>query len=438
MDVLAILIAIASFIGYSVLFIFCGVIVLFCGLTLAPVVTEVINLLHWQSLIKCIDEIEKYPHSSDKYKKIILSLKESEKKRFRFSFEDKYSDRIFKICETNSGNILAWQVLKEVVIRFGYGFKKIQVSKLLTLLVDSDDKEFRKTPVKIVIAEIIVLLIIRHYDDSRFERSEIDIQYLYNRNKDIYMKFFAYCLSRSYMRLLDIDKKLYFISVPIEIDYFPDDKEKCKVNFISFLFDRDKFFVGGTNYNDYRISVLFNTFLSAIKDEDAKISMERRDYYYESGTKYIQRSNNRIIRELKVLLYSSNDSRVAEFRALIKIYKEFADIGLEMQKTDTEIKKIESSLLIIKDSDIHQKHLNTYRKRLNLLKDIQVKATGIKEDYFQVLKEHISNLYLEDIEPDMSKIEEKNIELEVRHEYLKEEYDFFKTMTEEYNKLKNS
>jgi hypothetical protein len=239
------------------------------------------------------------------------------------------------------------------------------------------------------------------------------------------------------MRVLDTDEDLYFVSVPIKIDYFPDNKEKfkikCKIHFISFRFHKGDFFIYGIHHDDYSISELFNVFLLAINDEYPHLHINRGDYFYKSGTKYVKDN-----RHSTVLVYSSNNRRVAEFGQLIKMYKEFADIGLAMQRTDNERKKVESSIRAIKYSDIHKEQLNTYEKKLKLLKDIQVKATEIKEDYFQVLKEHILNLYLEDIEPNMSKIEEKNIELEVRHKYLKDDYDFFKTMTEEYNKLKNN
>ena len=139
-----------------------------------------------------------------------------------------------------------------------------------------------------------------------------------------------------------------------------------------------------------------------------------------------------------MFIYEDNHARVTEIKYLKFFYNEVNNINDELKKMDAEITKLESFIKTIETSDIYNHQINTYQQSLNLLRDIKSKGIEIKEEYFHFLRERTLSFYVEDIEPDMFKVENQKINWEVKYQYFKEDYDFFTNMIEEYNNLKNN
>jgi hypothetical protein len=303
------------------------------------------------------------------------------------------------VCKINSSNILAWQLLTEVIIKFLLAFNKSQISKTFTLLINSIEKEFKNPAAKNIILEIIVLFI---------------------RDNETRIQFLNYWLSKALVRLPQLEPNLYLINIPIKISNLVVYENKCTVDFNLIFFridtDKDEFSMGDTNIN-YDLEELCNIFIEAIKGEEAIMCIN--------------------LSYRKVLVYSSDNYRIPEFRYLISLYKEFTNMNLnpEINKLNTEIKKVEPLVQIIQDSDVDQNKIDTYRRGLKLLKDSQSKAIKMKQEYFQFLKERTLNFYLEDLEAYILKIENQKINWQVKHKQFKEDYDSFKSMIKEYKKL---
>ncbi|MDH6066980.1 hypothetical protein NWP26_06860 [Chrysosporum ovalisporum APH033B] len=350
-----------------------------------------------QSLIQCISQIEKYPNSPSEYDNFMILWRQSSSMNPQTFLAGNYYDRILKICNTNSSNILAWQLLKAVVIHFLPSFNENQISETFTLLITSLEKEFKNTPIKKVILEILPLFI---------------------TDSETSVKFINYWLPKSLVRLVEIDPNLYVINIPLKIDDLKVYGDRSTINFdlIYFKIHQGEFTMGDTNIN-YNLKELFEIFVESIIGIGSTIFV------------------NMIPRRL---IISNNNYRITEISYLKTLYKEFVNMNSEINNLDSEIQKIESLTQVIKDSDAHQHQLVTYKKGLKILKDSRLKAIEIREEYFQFLKERTLNFYLEDLEPDMFKVENKKINWEVKHQNFKEDYDFFKTMIQEYKKLKNN
>lgn len=350
-----------------------------------------------QNLIQCLYQIEKYPNSPSGYDKFMALWQQSSFIKPQTFLAGDYYDRILKICNTNSHNILSWHLLKAVIIRFLLAFNEYQISETFTVLIKSIENEFKNTPVKTLILEIIILFI---------------------RDNESQIQFLNYWLSKTFVRLPKTDPNLYLINLPVKISNLRVYENSCNVDFslIYFKIHKGEFSMGDTNIS-YNLKELFDIFIQAIKGEDSIICIN--------------------FSSRKVFVYSSENYRVAEFRHLISLYKEFMNIDSDIQNLNNEIKKVESLAQVIQNSDAHQHQLVIYRKGLRILEESRLKAIGIREEYFQFLKERTLNLYVDDLEPDMFKVENQKINWEVKHQHFKEDYDFFKTMIQEYNKLKN-
>lgn len=233
------------------------------------------------------------------------------------------------------------------------------------------------------------------------------------------LKFINNLLSKSLVVNENPTPDHYLINIPVKIyDLHTDQNGKYRVKFdlIYFQIVNSEFSIGDTNIT-YDLEQLYTIFKTTIQGKGkASISIN-----------FFPR---------KIRIYQDNNPRIAELRYLKALHKEFMDINLNIKNLDNEIRKIESLIKTIQESDLYKYQVNTYQKCLNLLISSKSKATEIKEEYFHFLRERTLNFYLEDIEPSLFKIEDKQINWEVKYKSFEEDYNLLKNMMEEYKQLK--
>ena len=178
--------------------VFIGILMVAAFIGLCVYYSSVLEKSRLQSLIQCLDHIEKYPNSPSGYDKFIVLWRSFSLMPQTF-FAGDYYDRILNVCKINSSNILAWQLLTEVIIKFLLAFNKSQISKTFTLLINSIEKEFKNPAAKNIILEIIVLFI---------------------RDNETRIQFLNYWLSKALVRLPQLEPNLYLINIPIKIQQF--------------------------------------------------------------------------------------------------------------------------------------------------------------------------------------------------------------------------
>lgn len=89
----------------------------------------------------------------------------------------------------------------------------------------------------------------------------------------------------------------------------------------------------------------------------------------------------------------------------------------------------------IQTSNLYQYQAGTYQRGLNLLKQSQAKATGIRDEYLKILREYTLSFYLEDIESTVFQAESNEIAWEAKYRLFREDYNLLQSMIEEYKKL---
>lgn len=116
-----------------------------------------------KSVEACINQIERNPNSSSTYDKFIEVWKTSTWVQSEDLFNGGYYDRILKICEKNSSDVKAWQLLGEVVKRLNLYFGitisgKRNRANTFRLLADSLLKEFKNQLIRERILSLIHLV----------------------------------------------------------------------------------------------------------------------------------------------------------------------------------------------------------------------------------------------------------------------------------------
>jgi len=107
----------------------------------------------------CITRIEKEPSSSGVFDELIEILRVSQWIQIDDFYNGGCYDRILKICEQNSSNVKAWQILGEVIQKLNLTFRidlnNNNRKKIFRLLVDSLFKEFRNQPIRDKILSLV-------------------------------------------------------------------------------------------------------------------------------------------------------------------------------------------------------------------------------------------------------------------------------------------
>ncbi|RCJ38289.1 hypothetical protein A6770_13115 [Nostoc minutum NIES-26] len=116
-----------------------------------------------KSVEACISQIERNPNSPSVYDKFIEVWKSSTWVQSEDLFIGGYYDRILKICDKNSSNVKAWQLLEYVVqklnIIFGINVAgKRNRAITFRLLADNLFKEFKNQPIRERILSLIHLV----------------------------------------------------------------------------------------------------------------------------------------------------------------------------------------------------------------------------------------------------------------------------------------
>ena len=116
-----------------------------------------------KSIEACISKIERNPSSPSAYDNFIEVWKSSTWVQSEDLFNGGYYDRILKICEKNSFNVKAWQLLGEVVQRLSITFGinasgKRSRSNTFRLLAGSLFKEFQNPPIRERVLSLIHLV----------------------------------------------------------------------------------------------------------------------------------------------------------------------------------------------------------------------------------------------------------------------------------------
>ena len=375
-----------------------GIILIILVVFFAIFYTSIKSKAQLKNVALYITNLEKNTKSDSSYEKLIEVLKKSSYIKSSMFVNQGYYARILKICRENSSNIKVWQLLKEILSNPFFLLEESQKSKTLQLLLDIMTKEFKNTKIKDKILENIIFCL--HANQGK-------------------MEFISYWFSKSVIRLENPTPDLYIINIPIKIHNLRFEQNIFKINFdlLYFQINQGNFTMGNT-YISYNLFELFQIFLSSIRGKKEEI--------------FINFSTR------KLFIYEDNHARVTEIKYLKFFYNEVNNINDELKKMDAEITKLESFIKTIETSDIYNHQINTYQQSLNLLRDIKSKGIEIKEEYFHFLRERTLSFYVEDIEPDMFKVENQKINWEVKYQYFKEDYDFFTNMIEEYNNLKNN
>ncbi|MBS3029652.1 MAG: hypothetical protein HCA25_22040 [Dolichospermum sp. DET50] len=164
-----------------------------------------------KSIETCIIQIEKNPSFPEIYDKFIETWRSSTWIPHEDIFNSGYYDRILKICEQNSSNIKAWQLLEQVLQRLNMSFGiniagKRNRANTFRLLADNLMKEFQNQAIKERIISLIHLSIgITHAEAQELYNTSLKILEANPNNQET--KMLVLDLGRLYYSILRPNKK---------------------------------------------------------------------------------------------------------------------------------------------------------------------------------------------------------------------------------------
>ena len=243
---------------------------------------------------------------------------------------------------------------------------------------------------------------------------------LFSSKKHAKLKLINSCIQKSLITTENPDSSFYCINIPIRIHNLHKNPSNghTRVHFdlIYFSLFKGEFSTGETVIS-YDLNELYTIFKTAIRTKKSTI--------------YV----NLTARNLTV--FPEEDRKIHSFTILKHLYKELKNVEQDLEKLNKEIAKVESLLNAIKPSKLYQYQAETYQRGLNLLKQSQVKATGIRDEYLKFLREYTLSFYLEAVESIVFQAESKEIVWEAKYRLFKEDYDLLQSMIEEYKKLRS-
>ena len=362
--------------------------------------TEIKGKAQLESIAPYISQIERSPSLCSGYDKFIELWKESTCIQGVNFISEGYYTRILMICEAESSNVKAWQLLGEVIPRVKSAMSQPHKSKTFGLLLNGISKELHNYKTRQIITPLIFLI--------------------YLAREDI-VEFINFFLGNTLILGKNPQPDRYIINLPIKVynlrsDPRYNDTYRVDFDLIYFELNEGNFSSGYTRIS-YNLDKLFEIFQDSLQGENSVICV------------------NLISRTLKI--YFQKSSRLSEVSNIKQVHKDLTTIEPDIEALNKELAKVESLIKTIQSSELYQYQVSTYQRGLKLLKISLSKATKVRDGYLQFLKERTLGFYIEDIEPSVFQGKNKEIEWEKRYKAHKEDYDLLKSMIEEYKNLKS-